>query len=73
MSNEGLLSNCQSGFRPNHSTSTTLLDVQDYILKNMDSGYATCVLFIDIKKAFDTVNHDILIRKLDQYGINGPE
>ena len=73
MSNVGLLSNCQSGFRPNHSTSTTLLDVQDYILKNMDTGYATGVLFIDLKKAFDTVNHDILIRKLEQYGINGNE
>ena len=73
MSNVGLLSNAQSGFRPNHSTTTTLLDVQDYILKNMDSGYSTGVLFIDLKKAFDTVNHDILIRKLKQYGVDGNE
>ena len=61
--NEGLLSNSQSGFRSNHSTSTTLHDVQDYILKNMDNGFVTGVLFIDLKKAFDTVNHDILVKK----------
>ena len=41
-----------------------LHDVQDYILKNMDNGYATGVLFLDLKKAFDTVYHDILIKKL---------
>ncbi len=41
LTNAGILSNAQSGFRSNHSTSTTLHDVQDFILKNMDSGYAT--------------------------------
>ena len=41
-------SNTQSGLRSNYSTSTTLHDVQDYILKNMDSGYVTGVLFLDI-------------------------
>ena len=71
--NEGLLSNSQSGFRSNHSTSTTLHDVQDYILKNMDNGFVTGVLFIDLKKAFDTVNHDILVKKLRYYGIDNNE
>ena len=63
LTNAGTWSIAQSDFRSNHSTSTTLHDVQEYILKNMDNGYATGVLFLDIKKAFDTVNHDILILK----------
>lgn len=73
LTNAGLLSNAQSGFRTNHSTSTTLLDVQDFILRNMDDGYATGVIFLDLKKAFDTVNHDILISKLKKYGIDDNE
>jgi len=69
LSNEHLLSAAQSGFRINHSTATTLLDVQDYILKNMDDGYVTGIIFLDLKKAFDTVNHEILLSKLKAYGI----
>jgi hypothetical protein len=38
LTNEGLLSKAQSGFRSNHSTSKTLLDAQDFVLKNMDEG-----------------------------------
>ena len=49
LTNADLLSNAQSGFRSNHSTSTTLHDVQDYILNNMDDGYATGVIFLDLK------------------------
>jgi retron-type reverse transcriptase len=65
------LTNCQSGVRVNHSTSTALRHFQDYILKNMDNGIATGVIFLDLKKAFDTVNHNILLNKLKNYGING--
>ena len=50
LTNTDLLSNAQSGFRSNHSTSTTLHDVQDYILNNMDDGYANGVIFLDLKK-----------------------
>ena len=51
LTNEGLLSNSQSGFCSKHSTSATLHDVQDCILKNMDNGFVAGVLFIDLKKA----------------------
>ena len=64
---------CQSGFRKNHSTVTTLLDVQDFILNNTDKGYVTAALFLDLKKAFDTVNHELLINKLNSLGIKGNE
>ena len=61
----------QSGFKSNHSTTTTLLDVTDFILNNMNEGKATGAIFLDLKKAFDTINHDLLIKKLDKYGISG--
>ena len=66
-----ILNPCQSGFRKNHSTNTTLLDVSDHILNNIDQGRVTASIFLDLKKAFDTVNHDLLISKLKSYGING--
>ena len=55
MSNN-ILNDCQSGFRKHHSTTTTLLDVQDYILINIDNGCITAAVFLDLKKAFDTLS-----------------
>ncbi|KAI8517787.1 hypothetical protein Bbelb_038040 [Branchiostoma belcheri] len=52
-----ILNQCQSGFRPKHSCSTTLLHVTDTILSNMDKGLVTGAVFLDLKKAFDTVCH----------------
>ena len=69
LTNAGLLSNAQSGFRSNHSISSPLHNIQNYILKGIDDGCATVVIFIDLKKTFDTVNHDIVINKLKCYGL----
>jgi sarcosine oxidase/L-pipecolate oxidase len=50
----------QSGFRPQHSMETTLLSSTNEWLYNMDRGLLSGVLFLDLKKAFDTVDHHIL-------------
>ena len=58
----------QSGFRPKYSTETALVDMVDDWLLNINSGQMTGVAFIDLRKAFDTVNHEILIDKLRVIG-----
>ena len=59
-SNE-LLTNCQSGFRAKHSTVTSLLEITNKWSINIDNGLLNGVVFIDLKKAFDTIDHAILL------------
>ena len=66
---ESILSEYQFGFRSRHSTTTTLIDCTNEWYVNMDRGHYNLVVFLDIKKAFDTVNHDILLKKLEMYGL----
>ena len=61
----------QYGFRSKHSTQHAILDIVNTILQNMDNGKFSCGVFIDLKKAFDTVNHEILLAKLENYVIRG--
>ena len=60
----------QSGFRSKHSCVTALTNIVDHILKEMDQGNYTGVLFLDFKKAFDMVNHTILSSKLKVYKLD---
>ena len=66
-----VLFKAQYGFREKHSTQHAILDTVNIIQNNMDSKLFTCGIFIDLKKAFDTVDHGILLQKLDHYGIRG--
>ena len=53
----------QSGFCKNQSTDTSLANLTDKILTGFDSGLLTGMILIDLQKAFDTINHDILLKK----------
>ena len=61
----------QFGFRQNHATLHALTEVIDYIYKSLNEGNYVFGINIDLKKAFDSVQHEIVLHKLQHYGIRG--
>ena len=66
-----ILNNNQFGFRKQLSTNLALLKLHEELLENEENNLTTCLVFLDIRKAFDTVNYEILINKLEPYDIRG--
>ena len=68
---KNIIVNNQYGFRFKHSTTDALIDMTEQIRKALDRSQFAYGTFIDLKKAFDTVDHQILLSKLEHYGVRG--
>ena len=73
LENNKMLTSCQFGFRKRYNTELAVTLLTDNIRRAMDNGKLTGAVFVDLQKAFDAVDHSIILKKLPYYGINGTE
>ena len=71
LNKNNVIYNLQFGFRQQYSTSPALINITENIRKALDDGNIGCVVFVDSQNAFDTFDHQILLAKLNHYGILG--
>ena len=70
LNDNDILTKFYSGFRKNHSTQTALISITDNILRNIDKGLITPTILMDLSKAFDTIDHPLMLQKLLRYGFD---
>ena len=71
LKDKNLIGQNQYGFRMKHSTECALINFMDYVTDELEKGNLVLGIYLDIKKAFDCVNFQILFKKLQKYGIRG--
>lgn len=72
MMQNNLFNTFQSGFRPHHSTETVLIKVLNDIHQNNDACKSSVLVLLDLSAAFDTVDHNILLSRLEKWvGLTG--
>ena len=71
LNEHNILSNNQFGFRKGHNTSHAINHLSEQVIKSLERKKVCAILFIDLKAAFDTIDHKLLRKKLDHYGIRG--
>ena len=69
LNSNNILFKNQFGFRKNNSTTYALMEITEKIKETIENKKYGCGIFIDLRKAFDTVNHEILLKKLEHYGV----
>ena len=70
LEDNNLLNNCQNGFRPKRSTTQTVFQYTSELFLNLNSHYDTVAVYVDFRKAFDTVSHELLMGKVKGYKIS---
>ena len=66
-----ILYECQFGFRENYSTPLAITEIVEHLLTELQNGKLVAGIYLDLSKAFDTVDYNILLDKLEHYGIRG--